>query len=270
MFKIEPSKIQTILIHGPSASGKSTFAKNLYNCIQENKKVFLIQLDNYYKTVKGENHEKYDFDNPAVLDWKKINNLIKSINDKDEYLKIYEYCFIERISKGPFLIKNNFPEILIIEGIFAMNIFNKICFDIKKFDPTDSTKEGYMINPNIYFNLNVFSIRMVVCKEKMCKIKICRDILERNHTKEEAKFMFLNQSWPAAMKWIYSDKFKADVDIIHGSFNKKCYESFFNELTFNMIGKSSFKNELVSDISSIDCSRECMEIEKSITVLEDN
>lgn len=159
-------KIKVIVIHGPTTSGKTTFANNLYKCLNEESRTLKIHLDDYFRTVANEDYSKFDFDNPSVVDWNKVHQLIESIDQEEKFLPIYKFCFITRMSKGPFLIENIFPEILIIEGIYSMNIFSNYVFDIDKFNPTDSSREGYAENSRKYKNFGILNIKMVLCRKK--------------------------------------------------------------------------------------------------------
>lgn len=262
-------KIKVFVIQGPSASGKTTFANNLYECISKTENVLKIHLDNYFKTVKNEDYTKYDFDNPAVYNWENIKNLIQAINDEEEYLPTFQFCFLKRESKGPIYTKNSFPKILIIEGCYALNIFNEFIFDIEKFNPNDSSVGGYTKNTTKYDNLGVLSIKLMVCRQKLLTAKIQRDIAERNHTYDEAKFMFEKQSWPAAKKWVYSEMFKAHINLIHGTFNEKNYKKIFQELTLNVVGNAQFNHRLTSDVESVNCSFECLEDTSSQILVKD-
>ena len=82
---------------------------------------------------------------------------------------------------------------------------------------------------------------MIVCREKSKQSKIQRDFLERNHTKEEAAFMFEKQSWPAAIKWVFSKRFRSHINIIHGTFNKHKYEILFRLIVSFLISRTPIK-----------------------------
>lgn len=99
--------------------------------------------------------------------------------------------------------------------------------------------------------------------------KIQRDFRERNHSKDVSKFMFENQSWPAALRWVYSKVFTSHIDIIHGSFNFTHYKQFFTQLTDFLIGKSRFSNFKNTQITSVDCSGECLVDANSEIILYD-
>ncbi|KRH94663.1 Armadillo/beta-Catenin/plakoglobin [Pseudoloma neurophilia] len=281
-------QIKAVVIHGPSASGKTTFAKNLYDCLTNRTECYIIHLDNYFRTVAGEDYTKYDFDNPAVYNWENVTNLLTAINNGDEYLPTYKYCFIKRESQGPFYIRNNFPKVVIIEGCYAMNISNQEVFDVEKFDPTDSSKEGFKKRTTCYKNISFLNIKMIVCREKLRQLKIQRDFLERNHTKEEAAFMFDKQSWPAAIKWVFSKRFQSHINIIHGTFNKHKYETLFKLIVSFLIAETQkekqvafekslckpqdllFLDKKTSQIECGQCSFECQLEQPSQIVIEDS
>lgn len=131
-------ELRMILIAGPSSSGKTTFAGKLstnlrllgYNPVA-------ISMDNYYKDVsdryiKGE--EKYDSESVYALDLELFNSHIKSLmQGKKVKMPIYNFYTGKREKEGIF-IKLNPNDVVIIEGIHALNpLISKAVPDKNKF-----------------------------------------------------------------------------------------------------------------------------------------
>tara|TARA_B100001250_G_scaffold358504_1_gene334857 strand:- start:648 stop:1295 length:648 start_codon:yes stop_codon:yes gene_type:complete len=114
--------MKTILITGPSGSGKSYLANKLANHFTDS---VVIPTDSYYKDdifIKLISFFIYDiYDRPISIKRKKIIETANSIYNKDKTTIFYHYDFKTRQSsktkkKIEYKDKNQF---LIIEGIFA-------------------------------------------------------------------------------------------------------------------------------------------------------
>lgn len=276
-----------IVIQGSSSSGKSTLANNIFNLFVENGiECFLLEIDKFYKTYdwgfgKGDVKKRlsqYDFDNPAAIDWEKVNAVLKAIENEDDYVPLYEYSFITKVCNGPIMMKNNFPKIVIMEGIYAFNSINDYVFDLKKFDPHDSSRiiqNQFVKNCNLLTQFNILKIRLAVCKSKSLEIRVARDIIERNKTKEEAIKQFENQVWPATIKWVNNECFKEDIKIIHGSFNDDKIKMLVSVLSKYFLNKSiKLKaiayNKDLKEPYKIGCSKECNFLSSAKIVLKDD
>lgn len=262
-------QIKVIVIHGASASGKTTFAKNLISVLEKKFRTFLLSTDNFYKSsqslkenlkkiLKNDNEVIYNLDNPFAINFDNIHSTLQALHNEDEEIPIFKYDFFNQQSMGPIYIKNIKPEIIIVEGLYSFNLFNSKIFDIDKFDPYDSSKEGYMKNHHVYENFGILRIRMSICKTRMKNQRVSRDVFERSRTREESLIQFEKQVWPATKKWVNSGIFQADINLIHGSFNKMNYSLLFKSISEKLLGKKYFKNSFTSTSSLVKCSKDCL------------
>ncbi|ELA47149.1 hypothetical protein VCUG_01338, partial [Vavraia culicis subsp. floridensis] len=263
------NRIKVIAIHGASTSGKTTFANNLYASLKGHVPTFILHMDGYFKSFTGSDVTKYDFDNPGSVDWDKVHGVLRAIHDGEKFIPTYQYSFVSRKSSGPTMVCNNSPEVLIIEGIYALNLFNKSVFNINAFDPYDSSKEGYMPNENEYPDFGVLKIRLNICKNRMEHTRVCRDVLERDRGYLESSLQFSSQVWPATTRWVYSSVFKSNIDLVHGSFNNSNYKTLFKSITDCLTGSSLYHSELVNEFNAVDCSKECINKSNSDLTLYD-
>ncbi|KRH92284.1 putative Armadillo/beta-Catenin/plakoglobin protein, partial [Pseudoloma neurophilia] len=236
-------KISVIVLHGASASGKSTFAKNLKNALKSLFKVLILSCDTFFKTSETSDTKIYNFDSPAAIDWQAAHKFLKAIHNKEKYLPNYHYCFETSKSTKLEDIENPFPEILIIEGIYAMNLFSENCFDSKEFSPYDSNLSGFMKNPYKYPKFGILNIKLRTCKDMMSEIRIFRDMDERGRTKNETIKQFSDYVWPATKKWVENPIFKPDIILIHGTFNKKKLKILFKAITKHFLGNEKYDFE---------------------------
>lgn len=265
-----------ISIQGSSSSGKSTLAHSIYKILmQSGIECLLLQLDGYYKTTENK-IKGYDFDNPAALDWSKIRNVLKAVENGDQFLPLYEYSFVTKISVGPIMTRNNNPSVIIVEGIYAFNCINSKVFNIEEFDPTNSDKiiENEYIESKIKSQFKVLKVCLTLCKDKSLAVRIGRDVLQRNKTREEAIEQFNNQVWPATQKWVNSNQFEEDIRIIHGSFNENKAKLFVGSVSFYFTKKMIAFQNVGYDLDlrylfCIKCSQECRGNMNSKIILED-
>lgn len=117
-------------ITGGSASGKSTYAKNLkkfFNFFNNKFKTIIISMDNFYKGLKSftkEEKELFDknelnLDKPSIIDFPSLLKLIKNLkNNIASSMPIYERMEYNVTSE---IILNDKYDIIIVEGIFILN-----------------------------------------------------------------------------------------------------------------------------------------------------
>ncbi|KRH93434.1 Armadillo/beta-Catenin/plakoglobin [Pseudoloma neurophilia] len=249
------TKTKVIVIHGPSASGKSTLAKNLQESLSKEHNVLVLSTDSFYKSFAAKNIEDWDFDNPGAIDWENVHETLRAIHNGDEMVPFFKYSFFDHKSTGPFYYKNTKPDIIIIEGILALNLFSDE--HLTDFSPIDSSKGKIVKNTRFYPNFSFLKIKLSICREKMRDIKIKRDILERGRTYERALHQFELQVWPATEKWVENTIFKADIHLIHGTFNESGYRMFFSAITEYFLQKPEILILKTSCIETIPCSRNC-------------
>ena len=117
-------------ITGGSASGKSTYAKNLKKFINffDNKlKTIIISMDNFYKGLSSFTKEEkelfdkneLDFDKPSIIDFPSLIKLMKNLkNNIPSSMPIYERMKYDVTSE---IILNEEYDVIIVEGIFILN-----------------------------------------------------------------------------------------------------------------------------------------------------
>ena len=163
--------MKTIVITGPSGSGKSYLSNKLsklyYNSI-------VIKTDSYYRdniVTRILSLFLFDiYDRPLSIKKKEIKNTIRSIHNKDNLISVYEYDFRKKYSTRSKIIVNykRDNQFLILEGIFAHRL-----------------------------DLNYQETINIVCEEdkQICyRRRLKRDQLERGRSSKEVYRKF-NKSW---------------------------------------------------------------------------
>jgi len=118
--------IKTILIAGPSSSGKTTSAKRLeIELMVSGLKPIAISLDDYYKgtadTPKDENGEP-DYECLEALDVEYLNKQLQALYRGEEItLPVYDFKTGTRKETGGRKIKLESNNVLIVEGIHGLN-----------------------------------------------------------------------------------------------------------------------------------------------------
>ncbi len=118
-------KVKTVLIAGPSASGKTTFSKRLSVQLAVNGlHPYMISLDDYFvdreKTPRDE-HGEYDFESLQAIDIEFFNQqLLELFDGKEIELPKFDFGHGQRMYSGKKL-KLEGTDILIVEGIHGMN-----------------------------------------------------------------------------------------------------------------------------------------------------
>ena len=254
-------------IQGCSCSGKSTFASFLERSLCKYLKVIKISTDNFNDTTSLINSEEklIDFDNPARINWEKLKDVLMAYYRGEEFINSSEYNFITQRRKD-IEIKNIYPDVIIVEGIYAFNLFNKKVFDCEKLDPFLKPDEHKM-DDDFYYKENTFKIKADVFKiefrlkkEKMREIRLKRDSLSRAN-KEYLKDLSerLDQMvLPAAKKWIYTKYNEPDVITKGGTFNEKECLILGEKIVKDLTG-ISFRNKQILcenpiNISDVDLS----------------
>lgn len=118
-------KVKTVLIAGPSSSGKTTFSKKLALALEINGiKPINISLDDYYlphDQVPIDEFGEKDLETVHALNIPLLNeNLIDLMAGKETYLPINDFKKGVQVLKGRKL-KLHSNNVLIIEGIHALN-----------------------------------------------------------------------------------------------------------------------------------------------------
>ena len=154
---VSNSKIQFVMIAGPSSSGKTTTTKRLktyFDCCGYD--TIVISTDDYFvdreKTPKDENG-RYDFECLHAVDINKLNSDIKDLLDgKEVTLPVYDFVTGTGQVKGK-KIKLTDKTIVLIEGLHALNDdLIPILSDVNKYKVYISPFIGVNIDRHNYIS----------------------------------------------------------------------------------------------------------------------
>ncbi len=163
--------MKTIVITGPSGSGKSYLSNRLSKLFFNS---IVVKTDSYYRDnilIRFLSTFLYDiYDRPLSIKKKKIKQILRSIDNKDKIVEYYKYDFKRKHSAQSKKIINykGDNQFLILEGIFAHRL-----------------------------NLNYKETINIICEEKKetCFLRRSkRDQLERDRNIKEVNIKF-NKSW---------------------------------------------------------------------------
>ena len=163
--------MKTIIITGPSGSGKSYLSKKISKLFNN---TIVIKTDSYYKDnifIKFLSKFQYDiYDRPISFKKSEIKKTLRSIHNKDRLISLYNYDF-QRKQSSKSEVSINYEgenQLLILEGIFAHRL-----------------------------DLNYNETINIICEEEkdICfKRRLKRDQLERGRDSREVIKKF-NKSW---------------------------------------------------------------------------
>ncbi len=163
--------MKIIVITGASGSGKSYLSSRLSKLFCDS---IVIKTDSYYRDnllIKFLSIFLYDiYDRPFSIKKNKLDNILRSIVNKDKIISFYEYDFKRKHSSqsNKIMKYEGNKKFIILEGIFAHRL-----------------------------NLNYNETINIVCEEKKdnCfKRRLKRDQLERARSSREVTKRF-NKSW---------------------------------------------------------------------------
>ena len=161
----------TIVITGPSGSGKSYLSNKLYKLFDNS---IVIKTDSYYRDnilIRFLSIFLSDiYDRPLSIKKKEMKNTLSAIHNKDKLITFYQYDFKRKQSSysKKSINYNDDNQFLILEGIFAHRL-----------------------------DLNYQETINIICEEKkhVCfKRRLIRDKLERNRKTSEVNRRF-TRSW---------------------------------------------------------------------------
>ncbi len=208
-----------ILLQGASCSGKSTFANSLEATMEDKfVKVKRIKVNSYYKTVinDSESIDNYDFDNPAAIDWELMRKTFDDISSRSDTVQYCTFDF-ETCTSKIHVEQNTFPEVIILDGIYAMNLFNDKIFNVSEYDCLKPSNQEisveYIDNPNNFSNFfDIFSVLFLIDEKDGLNLRIKRDINENRHylAKEETKNQYIlhltekycEKILPSTYRWV--------------------------------------------------------------------
>ena len=204
--------MKTIVITGPSASGKSYLASKIANNFKYS---LVIKTDSYYrdnifiKILSKLILSIYD----RIISIKKIEIIrtIESISKKEKYIKFYSYDFKKRRSSHEIkeIEINNDNMLIILEGIFAHRL-------------------------NIDYNKTI-NIRCNGNKEICYERRIRRDKLERGENEKEVNNKF-DKSWILYNRYINKYMISNQVYEVN-PFNRISYKKLITKLNNDIIKK---------------------------------
>ena len=197
--------MKTIIITGPSGSGKSSLTNKLSKIFKNS---IIIKTDSYYRDnlwIRILSIFIFDiYDRPLSIKKNELICTLNSIYNKNKLISFCHYDF-EKKSSSKSYIRINYKgdnQFLILEGVFSH------CLDI-----------------NYHNSINI------VCKEekgKCFKRRLIRDQLERGRKKREVKKKF-NKSWYLFYKNIKTFICRNKVIILNPS-DKNSYKKLINNL----------------------------------------
>jgi len=238
-----PNDKYVIAIQGASASGKTTLTQKLKEVLEgssnENIRAMAISTDSFYKTLghSPNKHKDYDFDNPAAIDWEAMAQCFKSYISNDDHSVESTYDFTTKV-RTERTVENPRPNVIIVEGIFAHNLFNDEIFNDAEYDPHNSLTEVPVKVPFIENNfpfdrsrLKVLRIFLKIDRATMLRTRIHVDKVRANRTEEEVKERFEKFIFPATMKWVnITDITKPDIILSQGTRDAASCTRAFNAL----------------------------------------
>tara|TARA_Y100001968_G_C19227342_1_gene652713 strand:- start:195 stop:797 length:603 start_codon:yes stop_codon:yes gene_type:complete len=200
--------MKTIVITGPSGSGKSYLSNKLSNFFLDS---IVIETDSYYKDnalIRFLSIFLYDiYDRPLSIMKNELRNTIRSIYNKDSLISSYKYDFkrkkSSRVKRS--INYNDNKQFLILEGIFAHRL-----------------------------SLNYQETINILCEEdkEICyKRRLKRDQTERGRNSNEVNKKF-NKSW-----YLFNKHIKNYIEVhnvIHiNPFDNNSYEKLIYNLYNN-------------------------------------
>lgn len=247
------NKINLILIQGCTCSGKSTMRDYLYDMIKENNNVYRLSLDHYYNTIEWTdetNLDFYDFDNPGAFNWETFTKTMVGFANGDEKITISRRDLLTKIRVDK-VIDNPHPDIIMVDGIYSFNIFNRFALNLSLFSPFKLPEEHpdnvWVENDLISFfqeKFNILKIKLKARNKEIAKdIRVKRDPI-KFFSKENPELIhkaivkrFEDMVWPATMKWIDEEINNVDVEVLGGTFNLKDSEELCREIS-NVLSSS--------------------------------
>lgn len=132
------SEIKIIQISGPSSSGKTTLASNLFRYLRE--KMYnpvMISLDDYYRGkeyYKVNEYGESDYESPEAIDLELFNeHIYKMTHGMTVELPLFNFHKVQREPVGR-IIEAGKSMAFIVEGIHALNpVIAQSCGDISRF-----------------------------------------------------------------------------------------------------------------------------------------
>ena len=232
-----------ILLAGPSGSGKTTTAMMIEQLLdQRGHETHTISMDNYFCPLTEEEKAlsvlgKVDLESPARIDKELLNEQIAAI-DKCQEVEIPKYNFKNSTrEKSGRIIKRNKGEIVIFEGIHALNP------DVITVPDSSICKIYVSVRTRIVND----DIVLHPCMIRLLR-RMIRDSNFRKRSPRETLNMFASVE-AGENKYIMPFKHRADFDID----------------TFMAYEPSVYKNDIPDKLREL---KDAPELKDTITVLE--
>lgn len=290
--KFDPETLYFISVQGPTGSGKTTFS-SILNIILKKFKLLplLIHIDSFYQFVDNSlrDQSEFDYDNPKTIRWDAIDKAINSILKGEDKITLYERS--QSVSEQIIDMPNKGYNIIILEGIYALNCLGKKKFNLDEFDPYHSIKEykQEFIDNQMYSllkdlsvstdpgrkwkSIKFLNIRFLLCEERLKYIRLRRDKKTRNLELGEVLPRLDKFIIPATSRWVYSKEFESDIEVQHGNYNetvKKLLESLYDFFEVEDLDYQ-FPHDLnLSDSKSFKCTGLCEQIDSNSLYLPDS
>jgi len=132
------SAIKIIQIAGPSSSGKTTFAGNIFDSLfSKGFNPVMISLDDYYRGkdyYKLNEYGESDYESPEAIDLELFNNNIFDLTHGIKVeLPLFNFEKVQREPRGR-IIEAGESRAFVVEGIHALNpAIAETCGDISRF-----------------------------------------------------------------------------------------------------------------------------------------
>lgn len=184
---------------GGTGSGKTTVAKKLKKKLIP-KSCEILPMDNYYKDMSHIDLEKrrtLNYDHPDIIEYKLLQSHLKSLLS-GKTVEIPTYDFVSYVRK-PEKILFNPPEVIIVEGIFAL-YYEDICslYDLSVYVDAES------------------DIRFIR--------RLMRDVNERERAMQSVVDQYVETVKPMHDAYVEPTKRRADIIIPKGGFNNKAID----------------------------------------------
>jgi len=182
---ISNKKIKIVLISGPSASGKTTFAKRLSIQLRVNG-IFphVINMDNYFlprnRTPKDGNGD-LDFENLQAVDTKLLNKHLQILL-KGQEIEIPKYNFVTgKTESSHRKLRLRESDILLLEGIHGLN---------EKLTESIPFNQKLKIYVSALNNLNIDAHNRIKTSDSRKIRRVVRDHKFRNHRAEQTLLLW--------------------------------------------------------------------------------
>lgn len=203
-------------ICGCSGSGKTFLSYRIKNYLKQNyptKKVFILSIDNFYKSVKQYSKIQLknlidgtlNYDSPDMIDfYYLIDTLTKLKNKEDTDMPIYDFTNYDRLPSK--IIINEKYDVIIVEGIFTFHFRDILkILDYKIYLDTNST---------ICYN------RRLLRAKKSRKNPLMNELKEIDY--------YYNYVIPGGDIYVKPTKSKADIVFKQNSFDLELLKSIFD------------------------------------------